>query len=180
MLEAEQRLRESLEREQLLARTDGLRGLINRRHFVELAEHECAVALRYGLPLALVLFDIDGFKKINDSLGHLAGDEILQEVARRASEQLRSADVLARYGGEEFIVLVPGCTAQDATGMTERIRGRIASEEIATTTGAAAVTISVGVGEIKSNSDTLEDLIRCADHALYAAKNQGRNCTVIG
>ena len=177
--EAERRLRESLRREQLLARTDGLTGLINRRHFVELAEHECAVARRYELPLALVLFDIDGFKKINDSLGHLAGDEILKEVARRAREQLRSADVLARYGGEEFVVLLPECTAQSAAVMAERIRERIAVEEITTTAGAAAVTISAGVGEMRSTSDTLEDLIRGADHALYDAKKQGRNCIVV-
>jgi diguanylate cyclase (GGDEF)-like protein len=174
--ETERQLRESLEREQVLARTDGLTGLINRRHFRELAEQECAVARRYGQPLAAVLFDIDGFKKINDSLGHLAGDEILKNVARRAREQLRSADVLARYGGEEFIVLVPGSTAQSAAVLAERIRIGIADITIA---GTVAVTISAGVGEIRSNSDTLEDLIRRADRALYDAKETGRNRTVV-
>ena len=177
--EAERQLRESLEREQVLARTDGLTGLINRRHFLELAEHECAVAQRYGQPLAAVLFDIDGFKKINDSLGHLAGDKILKEVARRAGEQLRSADVLARYGGEEFIVLVPEGTAQSALVVAERIRKGIAEEDIHTIAGTVAVSISAGVGEIQSNSDTLEDLIRRADQALYDAKGKGRNCTVV-
>ncbi len=177
--EAERKLRESLEREQVLARTDGLTGLSNRRHFLELAEHEFAVAQRYGQPLSVVLFDIDGFKHVNDTLGHLAGDDILKDVARRASEQLRSADVLARYGGEEFIVLVPESTAQSAAVVAERIRKGIAERSIHTAAGTAAVTISAGVGEIQSKSDTLADLIRRADQALYDAKGKGRNCTVV-
>lgn len=177
--QAERQLRESLEREQLLARTDGLTGLVNRRHFVELAEHECAVARRYDLPMAIVLFDIDGFKAINDSLGHVAGDEILKGVALRAGEHLRSADVLARYGGEEFIVLVPESTAQSAAVVAERIRKGIAERCIPTTAGSASVTISAGVAEMKSPTDTLGDLIRRADHALYDAKGKGRNRTVV-
>jgi diguanylate cyclase (GGDEF)-like protein len=176
---AQRRLRELLEREQLLARTDELTGLINRRRFVELAEHECAVARRFGVPLAIVLFDIDGFKTLNDSLGHLSGDEILKEVARRAAGQLRSADVLARYGGDEFIVLVPESAAHGAAVVAERIRERIAETGIPTTTGTAAVTVSAGVGEIQSDAATLEDVIRCADRALYDAKGKGRNCTVV-
>jgi len=177
--ETQRQLLESLERERVLARTDGLTELINRRHFLELAEHEFAVARRYGLPLAVVLFDIDGFKNINDSLGHLAGDEILQAVARRASRELRSADLLARYGGEEFIVLAPESTAQSAVVLAERIRKAVAEEGIDTTAGTAAVTVSAGVGEVRSNSDTLADLVRRADRALYDAKGAGRNCTIV-
>lgn len=177
--EAERQLRESLERERLLARTDELTGLINRRHFLELAEHECAVARRYGRPLAVVLFDIDGFKKMNDSLGHQGGDEILRVVARRACSQVRSADVLARYGGEEFIVLVPDSTAESAAVIAERIREGIGASVIQTRVGTAYVTISVGVAEMQSKSDSLEDLIRCADRALYHAKDAGRNRTVV-
>lgn len=176
---ANRELRESLEREQLLARTDGLTGVINRRHFLDMAEHECAVARRYGLPLSAVLFDIDTFKRINDSFGHLVGDEILKCVARRAGEQLRSADVLARYGGEEFVVLVPESTARRAEIVAERIRKAIAQEGFQTTAGKVAVTVSAGVSEIRSKSDTLEDLIRHADEALYEAKHKGRNCTVV-
>lgn len=177
--EVERQLRNSLERERVLARTDGLTGLLNHRHFLELAEHERVVARRYGRPLAAVLFDVDGFKKLNDSLGHLAGDEILRSVARRAGEQLRSADILARYGGDEFIILVPESTAQSAAVVAERIRRSIAETGIHTSAGTAGVTISAGSGEIQSNSDTLEDLIRRADQALYAAKGKGRNCTVV-
>jgi diguanylate cyclase (GGDEF)-like protein len=177
--ETERRLRESLERERVLARTDGLTGLVNRRHFAELAERDVAIALRYGLPLALVFFDIDGFKSINDALGHAAGDEVLQEVARRAGRQLRSADVLARYGGEEFIVLVPESTAQSAAVVAERIREGIAEEGIGTSAGTATVTISAGISEIQSHSDTLAELLRRADQALYDAKAGGRNRTVV-
>jgi diguanylate cyclase (GGDEF)-like protein/PAS domain S-box-containing protein len=176
---ANRELRESLEREQLLARTDGLTGVINRRHFLDMAEHECAVARRYGLPLSVVLFDIDTFKRINDSLGHLVGDEILRGVARRAGEQLRSADVLARYGGEEFIVMVPESAARRAEIVAERIRKSIAEQGFQTTAGKVAVTVSAGVSEMRSNSDTLEELIRRADRALYEAKHKGRNCTVV-
>lgn len=177
--EADRKLRESLEREQVLARTDGLTGLFNHRHFLELAEHELSVARRYGLPLALVFFDIDGFKTINDSLGHLAGDEVLKVIAHRAAGQLRSADVLARYGGEEFIILVPGNTARSAWVVAERIRKAVEGEGVPTPAGTAAVTISAGVSEVLSNSDSLEDLIRRADQALYDAKGRGRNRTVL-
>ena len=177
--ETERKLRESLEREQVLARTDGLTGLINRRHCLELADHECAVARRYGVPLAVVLFDIDGFKMVNDSLGHQAGDEILKEVARRAGEELRAADVLARYGGEEFIVLLPESTAPKAAVLAERIRIAIAGKDIHTTAQTATITISAGVSHTESNSDRVEDLIRRADQALYDAKGKGRNCVVI-
>ncbi len=177
--ETERKLRESLERERVLARTDSLTGLVNRRHFLELAEHELAVAQRYGLPLSVMLFDIDGFKSINDSLGHPAGDEILLAVSRRAGRQLRSADVLARYGGEEFIVLAPESTAQSAAVVAERIRKAIAEEGVPTSAEPVAVTISLGVSEIHSESDSLEELIRRADQALYDAKRMGRNRTAV-
>ncbi len=177
--QTERKLRESLEREQVLARTDGLTGVVNRRHFLELADHGCAVARRYGVPLAIMLFDIDGFKEVNDSLGHQAGDEILKEVARRAGEELRSADVLARYGGDEFIVLIPESTAQQAAVVAERIRKAIAGRGIDTNARAATITIRAGVSDMQANSDTVEDLIQRADRALYEAKSKGRNCVVI-
>jgi diguanylate cyclase (GGDEF)-like protein len=177
--QTERQLRESLQRERILARTDGLTGLINRRHFLELAEHEIAVARRYGLPLAMVLFDVDGFKKINDSLGHPAGDEVLRAVARRAGQQLRAADLLARYGGEEFIVLAPESGARSAAVVAERIRNAMEEEGIGTPGGLAAVAISAGVSELETDSDTVEDLIRRADRALYDAKAKGRNCVVV-
>lgn len=157
--DTERKLRESLERERLLARTDDLTGLTNRRRFLEVAEHELAVAKRYGSPLAVMLFDIDGFKKINDSLGHPAGDEILKAVALHAGQQLRSSDVLARYGGDEFIVIAPESTARSTAVIAERVRQVIAAAGIHTAAGVATITISTGISEIHRDSDTLEDLI---------------------
>lgn len=176
---ANRELREALAREQLMARTDGLTGLNNRRHFLEVAVHEWAVAQRYGLPLAMMLFDIDRFKLINDTAGHQMGDEILKRVARVASERLRAADVLGRYGGEEFIVLFPGSTAQQAAVVAERIREAIAADGIETRAARVSATISVGLTEALSGQDTLEQLIRRADRALYDAKAKGRNCIVV-
>lgn len=176
---ANRELREALAREQLMARTDGLTGLNNRRHFLEVAAHEWAVAQRYSLPLAMMLFDIDRFKLINDTAGHQMGDEILKRVARAASERLRAADVLGRYGGEEFIAVFPGSTAQQAAVVAERIREAIAADGIETRAVRVSATISVGLAEALSGQDTLEQLIRRADRALYDAKARGRNCIVV-
>lgn len=176
---ANRELREALAREQLMSRTDGLTGLNNRRHFLEVAAHEWAVAQRYGLPLAMMLFDIDRFKLINDTAGHQLGDEILKRVARAASERLRAADVLGRYGGEEFIVVFPGSTAQQAAVVAERIREAIAADGIETRSVRVSATISAGLAEALSDQDTLEQLIRRADRALYDAKAKGRNCVVV-
>src|SRR6185312_11767562 len=176
---ANRELREALAREQLMARTDGLTGLNNRRHFLEVAAHEWAVAQRYGLPLAMMLFDIDRFKLINDTAGHQMGDEILKRVARAASERLRAADLLGRYGGEEFIALFPGSTAQQAAVVAERIREAIAADGIETRAARVSATISVGLAEALSGQDTLQQLIRRADRALYEAKARGRNCIVV-
>lgn len=176
---ANRELRHALAREQLMARTDSLTGLHNRRYFFDLAAHEWAVARRYGLPLAVMLFDIDRFKRINDSHGHQMGDEILKRVARAASEHLRAADVIARYGGEEFIVLLPGSTAQQSTVVAERIREAVAADGIETRTARVVATISVGLAQTLPDQDTLDQLVWRADQALYDAKAKGRNCTVI-
>lgn len=176
---ANRELREALAREQLMARTDVLTGLHNRRYFFEVAAQEWAVAQRYRLPLALMLFDIDRFKEINDTVGHQMGDEILKRVALAAAERLRVADVLARYGGEEFIILLPGSTAQQAAVAAECIREAIAADRIETRTASLAATISVGLAEARPDQDTLDQLIQRADRALYRAKAKGRNCTEV-
>jgi len=177
--DAEQALRRALAREQLMARTDSLTGLYNRRHFLELAPHECAVAERYGTPLSALLLDIDHFKQINDTAGHLAGDEMLRRAAQIALECLRKPDILARYGGEEFFVLLPGSTAEQAAVVAERIRERVAADAFQTPAGRMTATISIGVAEFLGKEDTLEGLIRRADLALYRGKSSGRNRTVI-
>lgn len=177
--ELNQQLQQAIEREQHLARTDGLTGLNNRRHFFDLATHEFAVAKRYRHPLSVLLFDIDLFKHINDQFGHQVGDEIIKQVVQMARGHLRDADVLARYGGDEFIVLSPQTKAQQLAVVAERIRQDIASIRFAADQGAASVTTSVGIADGLFPNDTLDRLIQRADQALYSAKVAGRNRVVL-
>lgn len=169
---ATRELEEALAREQVRANVDGLTGAANRRHFYELAEQELAVAKRYRQPLSVILFDLDHFKSINDTLGHQAGDEILRRVAEAAGAHLRQPDVLARYGGEEFVVLLPQTSATPAVIVAERMREDVSAQPM-------NITISCGVAELSSPDDTLDQIVRRADEALYSAKRQGRNRTVL-
>ena len=177
--EIEKELEATLARERSLARTDDLTAAFNRRHFFDLARHELAIARRYHQALSLILFDVDHFKRINDTAGHDAGDEVLRGVARIVREHLREADVFARYGGEEFILLLPRTPASEALVVAERIRKAIADNATATSQGVAVVTISSGVAELLSGEDSLDLLIRRADRAMYLAKQQGRNRTIL-
>lgn len=177
--EIEKELEATLARERTLARTDDLTGAFNRRHFFDLARQELAVARRYHQALALILFDIDHFKRINDTAGHDAGDEALRGVARIVRTHLREADVFARYGGEEFIILLPRTTTSEALVVAERIRNAIADNAMVTSHGVRMVTISSGVAELRSGEDSLDLLIQRADTALYLAKQQGRNRTIL-
>ena len=175
---AHRELQQSLAREQRLARTDGLTGLCNRRYFLELAAREFNTAVRYRHPLALLMFDVDGFKRVNDTLGHRAGDEVLAWVAQTATAQIRAVDVLARYGGDEFVILLPQTSAQQALPMAERLRERVAARRLETP--AAGVTLSIGIAELGSEPGeaSIERVVQRADQALYLAKANGRNCTV--
>lgn len=155
----------------ILSRTDSLTGVTNRRHFFELAEHEFAVATRYRQPLSVILLDLDHFKRINDTHGHQAGDELLKGAAQLVRGHLRDADLFARYGGEEFIVLLPHTPAADALAVTERIRQDLAAR--------LPVTMSSGIAGILAADDTLDRLISRADQALYAAKDAGRNRSLV-
>jgi diguanylate cyclase (GGDEF)-like protein len=121
---------------------------------------------------------LDHFKKINDSYGHLIGDVVLQEVARRLASCVRSYDSVGRYGGEEFLVVVPSCRAEDIVDSGERLRRRIAELPITTTVGPIAVTLSIGVVSAAIDNVSLNylALLRMADDALYRAKSKGRNC----
>ncbi|MBI5945412.1 MAG: diguanylate cyclase [Chloroflexi bacterium] len=172
-------LQNTLAREKELARTDPLTGINNRRCLIERAEHELDVAMRYQQPLSVILFDIDHFKNINDTFGHLAGDQILQQVTQSACAQLRSADVIGRYGGEEFVILLPMTNAEQALSLAERIREDVVASSLPTPKGQACVTLSVGIVEL-SLFESLEDVLRRADEAMYAAKQAGRNCARIG
>jgi diguanylate cyclase (GGDEF)-like protein/PAS domain S-box-containing protein len=177
---ANRELQQSLEREQLLARTDGLTGLYNTRHFFELANRELGAALRYRHPLAILMFDADGFKQINDIAGHKAGDNVLMQIAQTTSTHMRAVDVLARYGGDEFVILLPQTNAQQALQIAERIRESIAAVRLETEKGTLTVTLSIGIAEAFSDTrdENIETIIQHADKALYMAKAKGRNRTI--
>jgi len=177
-------LRQLLAREELLARTDGLTGLCNHRHFFELATREFHVAVRYRRPLAFIMFDMDNFKQINDALGHAVGDKMLMTVAQTASAQVRASDVLARYGGDEFIVMLPHTSVRQAFPVAERIRASVAAilvDALCDDKAPLAVTLSIGIAETRLDpvDENVECVIQRADKALYAAKQSGRNRTVV-
>ncbi len=174
-------LQQSLKREQLLASTDGLTGVVNRRHFFELAGREFSAAIRYRHPLAFLMFDLDDFKQVNDTLGHAAGDTLLAQVAKTAEGQVRASDVVARYGGDEFIVLMPQATAQQALPVAERIRLKVAAIQAETGKEPSPLTLSIGIAETRYDppDEVVERVIQRADDALYKAKQGGRNRSVI-
>ena len=159
-----------------LARTDMLTAITNRRHFFELAEGQFAVAQRYNHQLAILMLDIDHFKSINDQYGHLAGDTVLQFVARECQSHMRSTDIFARYGGEEFIGLLPEQTEEGAVELAERIRQLLEQAEVKFEVWSLKVTASFGLALIQNESGlTLEQMIDRADQALYQSKKNGRN-----
>lgn len=164
----------ALERERRIASTDVLTGIGNRRQFYELAGHAMAVARRYETPTALLLFDIDLFKRINDALGHQQGDDCLRAVASAACRELREADILARYGGDEFIALLPRTEAEAALKIGRRMVDTVRRECSYKNHPDVRVTISMGIATYPKDAQDLETLIIHADQALYDAKNAGR------
>jgi diguanylate cyclase (GGDEF)-like protein/PAS domain S-box-containing protein len=176
-------LQAALAREQQLARTDSLTGVNNRRHLFDLAEHEFNIAMRHRLPLSVLMFDVDYFKKINDTFGHAIGDQVLQHIAEVVCATIRSSDVIGRYGGgDEFIVLLPQTSVQEALLLAKRIHTQVASLRVDTGRDPIIPTISIGMAQTildTSQSDTVEKLFMRADQALYTAKQSGRNRTAI-
>jgi diguanylate cyclase (GGDEF)-like protein len=156
------------------ARTDALTGLLNRRAFDEHLAQQFAIFERYGTPFALVLFDVDHFKEVNDGLGHPAGDEVLRQFARIMTEGVRSADLVARYGGEEFAVLLPQTGTRGAAAIAERIRRRVAAFRFHGAGREIGLQISAGV-TTACDRDEASELVERADRALYQAKAAGRN-----
>lgn len=162
-----------------LALTDPLTGAANRRHFLEVADNEHKRAKRNGENIALVLLDIDHFKKVNDTFGHNIGDDALKALVTHTQECLREVDCLGRFGGEEFVCILPDTDLEAAHKVAERIRHKIADIHIATNQGALRFTVSLGVALWQYDQETLEIAISHADEALYQAKNSGRNRTVV-
>ena len=160
-------LLEAMER---MAATDALTGIANRRTFEATAERELARSARSGEPVALVLVDIDNFKRLNDTYGHREGDEVLRTVASILQGACRTFDTPARYGGEEFAVVLPGCDLAAGHRAAERIR-----EAVAALDHEARVTVSAGVAASPRNGTDVDALVRSADGALYESKRTGRN-----
>ena len=154
---------------------DELTGLPNRRRFIEAGERETARTSRYGRPLALLILDIDHFKGINDTFGHLAGDQVLIRLSEALGPELRHGDLLARIGGEEFGVLLPETSLQPAVEVAERLRQRAAETRTEHEGQTIAVTVSVGVTSTAVGEVGLYTLMGAADDALYDAKESGRD-----
>jgi diguanylate cyclase (GGDEF)-like protein len=161
------------------ATTDALTGAVNRRRFIELATGEIKRATRLGHPLALATIDIDYFKSINDTYGHSIGDQALIVLTRICLGHIREIDVLARFGGDEFVVLFPETTAGDAQAVMERVSLALTAQPVDVSGKPVVLTISVGIAGIASESMSLDTLLDHADHALYQAKEAGRNRVVL-
>jgi len=158
-----------------LALTDSLTGLDNRRNFLNLAEKETQRARRFSHPVSLMILDIDDFKDINDSFGHLVGDQVLITVAERLKNSLRNIDLLARYGGDEFIILLVEADQEYATIIGQRLHQTIITKPVKTDRGQLTLSISIGIATITKGFTNEIDLLRIADDALYAAKSAGKN-----
>src|SRR5438445_8999140 len=157
-----------------LADLDALTGLHNRRFFHETLAREVARAHRYERQLALIVFDLDDFKEVNDKIGHLAGDSVLAEAAERVRSVVRSADIACRVGGDEFAVILPESALADADQLYRRIQAAVSSRPIAQV---GKLHLSAGVAELRSDDDATA-LFERADEALYRAKNAGKDQVV--
>jgi diguanylate cyclase (GGDEF)-like protein/PAS domain S-box-containing protein len=159
----------------LLARTDTLTGLVNRRYFIEQLDAEISRWRRTGQPSALLMIDLDAFKQVNDTWGHAAGDEVLKHFSEVLRRSLRRVDVPGRIGGEEFAVLLPDSDAEHARAAAERLRGNIENEPAVTGFGGITVTVSIGVTLLHECDESADQPLLRADQALYRAKGAGRN-----
>lgn len=155
----------------LLATTDSLTGIANRREFSAILAREVDRAKRYGTPMSLAMYDLDYFKRVNDTFGHDVGDYVLQTVTRLVKENIRANDVVARWGGEEFMVLMPQSDVQAARNASEKLRLAIAAHHF---DKVGSLTASFGVAAFEPQDD-LNSLLKRVDDALYRAKEQGRN-----
>jgi diguanylate cyclase (GGDEF)-like protein len=173
-------LQEANARLERLAVTDGLTGVFNHRRFQEQLQGELLRSERHNRPMAVLMVDVDFFKKVNDAMGHPAGDELLRRLAEVLSRDLRQTDMIARYGGEEFGVILPETTKSEAMQVAERMRqaveNRINTPESSWPT---RVTVSIGVATFPEDGRTGEQVLTAADQAMYVAKRAGRN-RVIG
>jgi len=165
--------------------TDPLTGVFNRRYMDRRINEEAASARRYGLPLSILLLDIDYFKQINDRYGHQVGDRVLAAMAKIIDSELRESDIFTRYGGEEFLIIAPHTPLLSAIEVAERVRKCIESHDFCLSdepggTGSFRVTVSIGVASLDDGAKDSETLIRAADKNLLRAKQTGRNRVIAG
>ena len=158
-----------------LATTDGLTGITNRRHFVELANKEIERAKRFGFSMCLVMFDVDHFKKINDNFGHDIGDEVLKRIALLANKSLRTIDIFARIGGEEFAIIMPQTDVAGALAASERLLNNFRADSIQSDKGKVGFTSSIGIALMGGQLTSVDSLLKAADSAMYRAKEGGRD-----
>lgn len=175
-----QQLRESLQKLEQMAATDPLTGLYNRRHFGDVIERYFAEASRYNKDLACIMCDLDGYKKLNDTMGHQFGDKILQVTAKIITWNLRVMDVAARYGGDEFVILLPHASSDLARNVGERIHSQFVFQMKSIVPSELSLTMSMGISSVLHNKVLSSDqLVALADEALYEAKHKGKNQTII-
>lgn len=158
-----------------LMTTDGLTQVYNKRYFLEQLEKEISRAVRYGRDLSLIMFDIDHFKRINDTYGHLAGDAILKQLAQLVKAKIRREDIIGRYGGEEFGIILPEINKLNAILTAEKIRKLVEVTTFMFEEVLIPVTVSLGVASLEDEPLSPEELIKRADEKLYEAKRTGRN-----
>lgn len=158
-----------------LSLTDPLTGLYNRRHFDSTFEREFLRAKRYGGDLSVAIIDIDFFKKINDTFGHLCGDHVLKEVAYLIYDSFRKTDIVFRYGGEEFVVILTETSAENANIPLERLRINVENNLFKFNNTEIKVTVSIGAASVGEGVESSADLLDRADKALYKSKEDGRN-----
>lgn len=164
-------LRQAHAAEQRFARTDFLTGLLNSRHFTELADAELARSRRYGYPLSLAYLDVDDFKRVNDRLGHAAGDELLATVGGQLARSLRQTDLVARLGGDEFVMLLPHADEAAARQAIDKVQAALTD---AMAVHEWPVTFSVGVMTFRKAPESVNDLVNAADHLMYSVKAGGK------
>ncbi len=170
-------LRKAMDEIRWLSVTDGLTGLHNRRHFFEEAEKEVERAERYRRPVTAIMLDVDFFKRVNDTHGHAAGDEVLRKIASCCRSEVRELDILGRYGGEEFVILLTESDIERACQVAERLRARIEAFPFVVKDVSLRLTASLGVAE-RRMGESVESVLDRADQALYLAKQRGRNLVV--
>lgn len=177
ILDLEQRLIDAQDALHFQATHDGLTGVLNRNAVLGVLQRELSRARRDGTPVGVAIVDLDHFKKINDTYGHVVGDQVLCEAMKRGKELLRPYDSLGRYGGEEFLAVLPGCNLHDTAIVAERLRAKLAGAPVMCGETAVAMSASLGVTCSAHWPNDIEalNLVKAADEALYRAKRAGRN-----